>query len=197
MVKDLYDVSQSLTDEQKAIATFWDDAPNGKYLTVFGHWFSIFKQVIEIEKPELMKAAEAYLRLGITLNEAGISCWKAKYTYNLLRPVTYIRNYLGDPNWSSFISTPPHPEYSAAHATLSGSAGYALELAFGKNYHFTDHSYDLLGMSPRSYGSFEMAAREAGLSRLYGGIHYRPSIETGITQGKKVAENVNTYIRTH
>jgi hypothetical protein len=196
MVKELYVISQSLTVEQKAIATFWDDAPNGKYLTVFGHWFSILKQVIEKDKPELMKAAEAYLRLGITMNESSISCWKAKYTYNLLRPVTYIRNFMGYANWNSFIGTPPHPEYSAAHATLSASAGYALESIFGRNYRFTDHSYDILGMSPRTFPGFEAAGIEAGMSRLYGGIHYRSSIEVGNTQGKKVGENVKKLLKT-
>jgi hypothetical protein len=196
MARELFDISQSLTEEQKALATFWDDAPNGKYLTVFGHWFSILKQVIVKEKPALMKAAEAYLRLGITMNESSISCWKAKYTYNLLRPVTYIRKYMGYPAWNSFIGTPPHPEYSAAHATLSGSAGYTLESVFGENYRFTDHSYDFLGMAPRTFSSFEAAGKEAGISRLYGGIHYRPSIEAGNIQGKKVGENVRKLLKT-
>ena len=196
MVKELYVISQSLTEDQKAIATFWDDAPNGKYLTVFGHWFSILKQVIEKDKPELMKAAEAYLRLGITLNESSISCWKAKYTYNLLRPVTYIRNVMGYTNWNSFIGTPPHPEYSAAHATLSASAAYALETVFGQNYKFTDHSYDILGMSSRTFQGFKEAGIEAGMSRLYGGIHYRLSIEAGNSQGNKVGENVKKLLKT-
>jgi len=197
MVKEVYDVSQSLTETQKSIALFWDDAPNGKYVTAFGHWFSILKQVLEKEKAPLMKGAEAYLRLGITMNDATISCWKAKYTYNLLRPVTYIRKHMGYTDWNSLISTPPHPEYSAAHATLSASAGYALESVFGKNYSFTDHTYDVIGMNPRSFTSFEAAGIEAGLSRLYGGIHYRPSIETGNTQGKKVGSNVLSLLRTH
>lgn len=197
MVKEVYDVSQSLTYDQRATALFWDDAPNGKYVTVFGHWFSILKQVLEKEKPQLMQGADAYLRLGITLNETVISCWTAKYKYNLVRPITYIRKYMGYPEWNSLISTPPHPEYSAAHATLSASAGYALESVFGKNYSFVDHTYDGIGMSPRSFASFEAAGREAGLSRLYGGIHYRPSIETGNVQGKKVGANVFSLLHTH
>ncbi|MCG7859990.1 hypothetical protein MD537_23620, partial [Flavihumibacter sediminis] len=91
MVREVYDVSQSLTDEQKAIANFWDDAPNGKYVSVFGHWFSIFRQLLRSERPPLGKAVEAYLRLGITMHDAGIATWKAKYTFHLIRPITYIR----------------------------------------------------------------------------------------------------------
>lgn len=196
MVKEVYDVSQTLTNEQKAIANFWDDSPNGKYLTVFGHWFSILKQILQKENTTLMKGADAYLRLGITLNESSISCWKAKYTFSQMRPITYIRKYLGNTTWNSFITTPPHPEYLAAHATLSSSAAYALESVFGKDYSFTDHSYDDLGMSPRSFNSLEAAGIEAGISRLYGGIHYRLSINAGKTQGDKVGENVKNILRT-
>ncbi|HTN06621.1 vanadium-dependent haloperoxidase [Agriterribacter sp.] len=197
MVKELYDISLTLSSEQKAAADFWDDAPNGKYITVFGHWFSIFKQILHNENINLMKAAEAYLRLGITLNEAGIGTWKIKYTYNMLRPVTYIRKHMGFTNWNSYITTPPHPEYVAAHATLSASAAYALETVFGKNYSFTDHTYDALGMAPRSFNSLEAAGREAGLSRLFGGIHYRPSIDTGNSVGKKTGKNVRQLLSLH
>lgn len=198
MVKELYDSSLNLTNEQKAIASFWDDAPNGSYVTVFGHWFSIFKQVLENnENTDLMEAADAYLRLGITMNDAGISCWKAKFSYNQLRPITYIRKHMGFTTWSSFISTPPHPEYSAAHATLSGSAAFALESVFGNKISFTDHTYDGIGMNPRTFANFEAAGDEAGLSRFYGGIHYKPSIQAGKTQGRKVGENVKLILSSN
>lgn len=197
MVKEVYDVSQSLTDAQKAIASFWDDAPNGKYVSVFGHWFNVFKEVLEKEKTPLMKGSEAYLRLGIAMNDATISCWKRKYTYHTIRPVTYIRKYMGYPEWNSLIGTPPHPEYSSAHSSISASGVYALESVFGKKYSFTDHTYDGIGMSPRSFSSFDAAAKEAGLSRLYAGIHYQSSIEAGYIQGIKVGANVVSLLPTH
>ncbi len=196
MVKELYDISQTLTTEQKNIADFWDDAPNGRYLSAFGHWFSILKQVLENEKTPLMKGAEAWLRLGLTMNDVSISCWKSKYSYHMMRPVTYIRKYLGKPQWSPYISTPPHPEYVAAHASISAAAAYALETVFGKNHAFTDHTYDALGMTPRSYTGFEAAGEEAGLSRLYGGIHYRPSIIAGRNQGRKVGRNIELQLQS-
>lgn len=196
MAKELYDVSQTLTAEQKAIADFWDDAPNGKYISAFGHWFNILKQVLQEERAGLMPATDAYLRLGISMNDAIISCWKTKFTYNLLRPVTYIQKHMGHTGWMSYISTPAHPEYSAAHATLSGSAGFALESVFGKKYAFTDHTYDELGMAPRHFTSLAAAGYEAGLSRLYGGIHYLPSVNTGNLQGIKVGKNVARILST-
>ena len=196
MAKELYDVSLSLTGEQKAVANFWDDAPNGKYITAFGHWFNILKQVLENRNINLAKAAEAYMRLGITMNDATIYTWQKKYSYHQLRPITYIRNFMGHAGWESLISTPPHPEYLAAHATISASAAAALELVLGKNYSFTDHSYDELGMQPRSFPGFEAVGYEAGLSRLYGGIHFKPSIEAGNMQGKKIAGKIQAILKT-
>lgn len=197
MAKKVYEVSQTLDDDQKAIALFWDDAPNGKYVSVFGHWFSVLKQVLDKEKTPLIKGAEAYLRLGVAMNDATISCWQAKYAYHTIRPITYIRKYMNQPGWNTLISTPPHPEYSSAHSTISASGVYALESVFGNKYSFTDHTYDVIGMSPRSFSSFDAAAKEAGLSRLYAGIHYIPSVEAGFLQGRKVGANVVSRLQTH
>ncbi len=149
-------------------------------MSVFGHWFSILKQVLAKDNPALMKAADAYLRLGITTNEAVISCWKTKYTHHQIRPVTYIRKHMGYADWNPLISTPPHPEYSAAHGTISGSAGYALESVFGPNYSFTDHTYDVLGMSPRTFGSFDVFAPNTALRKPYSSC----CMVTGISPGK-------------
>jgi hypothetical protein len=74
------------------------------------------------------------------------------------------------------------------------AAAMALTYSLGNNIKFTDHSYDDLGFQPRSFKNFEDAGKEAGLSRLYGGIHYRPSIEAGYVLGAKTAENVKNHI---
>lgn len=195
MVKDLQEVSKALTPEQKAIAYFWDDAPNGKYFTVFGHWFSILKQVLEQQPVSLPVAAKAYLQLAVSMNDAAIYCWKTKFTYNQLRPISYIRKYMNDASWTPLLTTPNHPEYLAAHATISSAAGLALGSVFGNNFHFTDHSYDDLGMQPRTFNGFEAAADEAGLSRLYGGIHYRYSVESGKLAGRAVGAKVDSILK--
>jgi hypothetical protein len=189
MVNQVYKTSQQQTDDQKAIALFWDDAPNGKYLSAFGHWISVLAQVAKEKNLSLIETAEAYAKTSIAMHEAIIATWKLKFTYNLVRPVTYIQQHM-DNKWLPTIGTPPHPEYPAAHATLSSAAAYALTNALGGNISFTDHSYDDLGMTPRSYPTFEAAGAEAGLSRLYGGIHYQPSIDAGATVGKQVAKNM-------
>ena len=59
---------------------------------------------------------------------------------------------------------------------------------FGDNYEFSDSTYSSLGFSPRSFNSFNAASAEAGISRRYGGIHYMPSIQTGLMLGKECGE---------
>jgi hypothetical protein len=192
MVKELYDVSQSLTPKQTATALYWRDVPG---TTTPGHYVSIIKQVLEQDKTMLDKAAIAYAQTGITVYDAAISCWQAKYSYNLVRPITYIRTVMGHSSWSPVFATPPHPEYPAAHAVLSAAAADALSYVFGDNYSFTDHTYDYLGMAFRPYTSFRAFGEDAGYSRLYGGIHYRPSIIAGLQQGRKVAANINSKLK--
>ncbi len=187
MVKQVYDVSQTLTAEQTAMALYWRDVPG---VTTPGHYISILKQILENDKPTLDKAAIAYALGGITANDATISCWQTKYHYNLVRPITYIRNVLGHTTWNSLLTTPAHPEYSSAHAVLSSATADAFSSLFGNSYSFIDHTYDYLGMVPRSFNSFKAFGEEAGNSRLYAGIHYQPSINIGLVQGRKVAENI-------
>ncbi|WP_310391733.1 vanadium-dependent haloperoxidase [Hymenobacter sp.] len=190
MAQEVYDVAQTLSAEQRAIALFWNDMPNGRNFTPPGHWLSILGQVLAKEQPPLDRALMAYAKLGISMSDAGISCFKTKYTYNVLRPISYIRGELGHPAWLSLIPAPNFPDYSATHATISGAAAEALTSVFGANYAFTDQNYAQFGLGTRSYASFEQAGTEAGLSRLYGGIHYRASCEKGGAQGRKVAQNI-------
>ena len=187
MVKHVYDASQNLTDAQKAMAIFWRDVPG---VTSPGHWLSIVQQAARQANASLEKAAAAYAITGSAINDALITCWKAKYKYNLVRPITFIRNVLGYTTWNSHLTTPGHPEYPSAHAVLSIAAGEAMQRLFGNVGSFTDHTYDYLGFAPRTYSSFVAIGEEAGDSRFYAGIHYQQSIEAGFIQGKKVAANI-------
>jgi hypothetical protein len=192
MAKQVYDVSQTLTAEQTAMALYWRDVPG---VTTPGHYVSILKQVLENDKPALDKAAIAYALGGIIANDAGISCWETKYHYNLVRPITYIRTVLGHATWNSLLTTPAHPEYSSAHAVISAATADAFTNVFGDNYSFTDHTYDYLGYAPRQFNSFQAFGIDAGNSRLYAGIHYQPSIDIGLVQGRKIAQNIISKLK--
>ena len=189
--REVYDTVTQLSPEQHAIALFWADNAV-ETATPAGHWLSILNQVLQAKKATLDVAAVAYAQFGIVVGDAFISCWRTKYQYNLIRPITYIRNVI-DPNWTTpDLVTPPFPEYTSGHSVQSAAAAYVLTDLFGDNVAFTDHTHDRRGLAPRSFKSFLSAAQEAGISRLYGGIHYRSAIENGLAQGKCIGERVHT-----
>lgn len=187
MVNELYTISLSLTHEDSTIAKFWGDQPGN--LNVPAHATNILVQLIVKHKLDLGEAAAAYALHGIAMNDASIAVFKTKYQYNLLRPITYIRNTMGHATWNSVIPTPPHPEYCAAHACISAASAVVLENIFGNHYSFTDHSYDAT-YGERSFDSFDDYAKEAGRARLLAGIHYGPSIAIGLKQGRQVGNKV-------
>lgn len=189
---EVLNVSKNLTAEQKKIAQYWSDDP-GLTGTPPGHSISIAMQVLEKEKANLALAAETYAKTGMAVHDAFVSCWKCKYDFNLLRPVTYIRQTLGEPNWTSLLPTPPFPEYSSGHSVQSGAMLVVLSEIFGYNYNFTDRTHEKrtdIDGAPRTYRSFTEAAEEAAISRLYGGIHYKAAIDFGVEQGKKVGKGI-------
>ncbi|MDT8307011.1 MAG: vanadium-dependent haloperoxidase, partial [Anaerolineae bacterium] len=184
---EVYAAVNNLTAEQEAIARFWADNP-GQTGTPPGHSMTIVSQILVQEGYMLDVAAEAYAAVGIAVSDAFISCWAAKYDYNLLRPVTYIQDFI-DSAWTPPLPTPPFPEYSSGHSVQSAAAAQVLTDLFGA-VPFTDHTHDALGYEPRSFPDFFAFAEEAAISRLYGGIHYRAAIERGLAQGQCVGQAV-------
>jgi hypothetical protein len=186
----VYQVSKNLTDEQRAIAFFWNDDPLATF-TPPGHSISIVNQLILHENKSLAFAAEAYARMGIALSDAFVVCWNVKYTSNLLRPVTYIQQHL-DEFWNSLIIAPPFPEYTSGHSTQAAAAAVVLEHLFGANYSFIDKTHLKLntGLGPRSFTSFNHMADECSVSRLYGGIHFEFGNQHGKQMGLSVGEAI-------
>lgn len=190
---EVYNSVNNLTEEQLTIAEYWSDDP-GLTTTPPGHSLSILKQVLEMEGANLATAAVAFAKLGMGVHDAFISCWKVKYIYNLIRPITVIQLYI-DPNFGIPLNTPPFPEYTSGHSVQSGAAAQILSDLFGSNYSFTDHTHESrsdINGTPRSFDSFFEFANEAAISRLYGGIHYRSAIEQGVIQGKKIGKNIGS-----
>jgi hypothetical protein len=185
--RECYRVTSDLTPEQEAIARFWSDDP-GQTATPPGHSVSILTQVARELNLTLDRAAEAYAKVGVAVADSFVACWRTKYQYNLLRPVTYIRSVI-DPGWTSLLITPPFPEYTSGHSVQTAAAAQVLTSLFGR-LAFTDHTHDARGLPPRAFNSFMAAAEEAAISRLYGGIHFRAAIERGLEQGACIGEQV-------
>lgn len=192
---EVYETVEGLTPEQEVIANFWSDDP-GKTGTPPGHSIAIATQVLRAQNANLALAAEIYAKIGMAVHDAFVSCWRCKYHYNLMRPVTYIQSYI-DPAFTSLLTTPPFPEYTSGHSVQSGASAVVLSEMFGYNYAFTDSTHaartDIDG-TPRHFNSFFEAADEAAVSRLYGGIHYRQAIDEGILQGRKIGENITQML---
>lgn len=186
---EVYETGKGVTPEQAAIARFWSDDPMLS-MTPPGHWVSIALQVAERADLPLDDTVDLLARMGIAMSDAFVGCWHAKYLYNLVRPVTYIRRVI-DPKWEPILNTPPFPEYPSGHSTVSGAMDAVMTAFFGDDYAFEDNTGSPDGRNPRSYKSFHEAAEEAGISRLYGGIHFRAAIEDGLAQGRCIGEYTN------
>lgn len=195
----------SLTDEQKHIAEFWDDLGNrtmveghvmftAKKFTPTGHWMNIVGIAAKQAKSDFGTTVYAYAKTAIAMFDAFIQCWDEKFRSNLVRPETVINKYM-DPEWRPYLQTPPFPEYTCGHSTVSASAAEALTSVFGDNFAYTDTSELEFGIKNRSFSSFRAAAIENNWARFYGGIHFHHSCIISTEHGKKVGELVVNKIK--
>lgn len=198
--KEVYETVKNLDTTQLNIAKFWDCNPNisttkghvmyfQQQISPGGHWVHITAQVLDEEKSSLVDSATALAQVSIAIADAFISCWDQKYKSSLTRPETFINTYI-DPDWSPVLQTPAFPEHTSGHSVASSAAATVLTHIFGDSYAFVDATEIPYGLPVRSYRSFDQAAQEAAISRLYGGIHYKPAIELGVSQGKQVGQHV-------
>lgn len=209
-LKEVYDISNEITkdgdtSEEILIAQFWDCNPyvsvtRGhlmfalKKITPGAHWIGITKIACKTEGADLNKTIYAYTKTSIAIADAFISCWDEKYRSNLVRPETLINNYIDD-KWEPILQTPPFPEYTSGHSVVSGAASTVLTDIFGDDFNFLDDTETIYGLPVRPFSSFNAAAQEAAMSRMYGGIHYRAAVEVGIGQGKEVGSLVNERLQ--
>ena len=203
-LKEVYTINKSLTKEQRDIARYWDDNPfviehsghmmyGNKKITPGGHWMGICAIASKSSGADEVKTAQAYAYTSLALYEAFISCWDEKYRSNYIRPVTAI-NESFDHQWLSYLQTPPFPEYTSGHSTISACAATVLTNLFGNNFAFQDNSdLEYIGMQ-RHFNSFYEAAAEASVSRIYGGIHYRFTADISAEQGKKLGNLLMTRL---
>ncbi|HEX2535663.1 MAG TPA: vanadium-dependent haloperoxidase [Chitinophagaceae bacterium] len=198
-------VGDSLTEEQKHIADFFDDNPfklnvNGhvmygtKKFSPPGHWMNVVGIAAEKAKTDFNATVAAYAHTAIALFDGFIGCWKVKYQTNLVRPETVINKYI-DPEWRPYIQTPPFPSYVSGHSVVSSAAAEVMTHHFGDGFAYTDSSELEFGIANRSFKSFRHAAEEASWSRLYGGIHYRCDLEKGMEMGEKIGKLVLDRVR--
>jgi hypothetical protein len=191
MVKEVYDASLTLTADQKALADYFKDVPG---YSPGGTYVAIMSQALDLTKPKLDMAALTYVKVGLAIYEASNVLFTNKYQFNLIRPVTYIRDNIS-PGWSTYVPTPNHPEFPSGHSTTGGAALGMMSSIFGENFNITLHTYDYLNYPPRSYTSFTQMLKDISNSRFLGGLHYKATLEKSEAQGRKVAENVLATVK--
>lgn len=193
-----YETGRTLTPEQRFIADYWDCNPFAvqqighidyglKKISPGGHWMSITGIVCEMKMLPIEKTTEAHALVAVALADGFISCWDEKYRSNRIRPETFINEHI-DRSWQPLIQTPPFPEYPSGHSVASNASAAVLTKLIGDHYPFTDDTEIEFGLTERSFPSFNAAAAEASISRLYGGIHFRDAIESGAEQGRQIGE---------
>jgi hypothetical protein len=203
---EIYEIVKAQKEDEIATAWYWDDNPFAmevsghiafakKKISPGGHWMNIAAHACRKANADIMKSAETYVRVATSLADGFIASWHAKYKYNLIRPESYINQYI-DPEWRPLIQTPPFPEHTSGHSTISSAAATVLTKIYGDNFTFTDSTELEFGIDPRTYQSFRQASDEAGISRMYGGIHYRRGNEAGLKCGRELGQYVYDKIKT-
>lgn len=183
-------VAKQLTVEQKSIARFWDDS-RGRTGTPAGHWMSLALAAASGNNSSARETIRIVAHVLLVVADAFIVSFGQKYKYMVERPITVLQR--GDLDWSSYLPTPAFPEYPSGHSTISTASAEVLTSYFG-NWSFTDPGYgmtiesrDKFEVYARKYDSFTDAAKEASISRLYGGIHFPFGLAAGKTLGSCIA----------
>jgi membrane-associated phospholipid phosphatase len=201
-VRDLVnEIKAGNNEEDYWIAEFWSDDCPILTFTPAGRLVSITNQLIAIERLDMLETVVTYAKVGMALSDAGVRCWSEKYRYNCLRPIDYIRAYMGEPNWNTVMCpdgsggfyTPNFPTYPSGHATFAGAAAVVLEDIFGSNYTFTDRSHEgrtEFRGSPRTFNSFSEMAAENAYSRVPLGVHFISDSDAGIELGNIIGARV-------
>lgn len=186
--------------DQTEVAWFWNDGAGT--VTPPGHWNRIAQEVSAARSVTLADNARLFALLNLANADAAISCWDAKFAYDLWRPLTAIREADDDanadtgpdPEWLSLIPTPPFPEYTSGHSTFSRGSATVLAGFFGTDaIPFSIGSEGTPGVQ-RSYTGFDAAANEAGISRIFGGIHWNFANQQAQAAGFRLGHQILSHL---
>jgi membrane-associated phospholipid phosphatase len=188
------DVSTTRTADQTAAAKFWASAP------IWNTWNQVAQDLAVTRHASLERTAAVFANLDLALADATIALYDAKYHYLVWRPVTAIQlggtagnpGIVGNPNWNPLAVTAADPSYPGAHSTISQAAASVLAALYGQRQ---DLAITLGGVT-RTFDSFQAAANEAGLSRIFAGQHTRLDHEAGQLLGAQVAGFVLDHLAT-
>jgi hypothetical protein len=185
--------SSTRTADQTEIAVYWADG--GGTATPPGHWLQIAQNIALENGQSTSDNARLFALLSVAVADAAIACWDAKREYDFWRPVTAIRNADSDGNdatiadtaWTPLIATPMFQSYTSGHSTFSGAASEILSQFFGSDVLHFCSAQEGNSAVVRCFDAFSQAADEAGMSRIYGGIHYMFDNTEALAAGRAIA----------
>jgi PAP2 superfamily len=188
--------SSTRNADETVAAKFWPGP-------IWVQWNEIAEASALSHRTDLVRTASLFALLNLSFADTVIAFYDAKYHYLVWRPITAIREgdtdsnaaTAGDPNWTPLLATAPDPAYPGAHSAVSAAGASILTSFFGKNDKIKVTSDALPGVV-RSFDSYDAAAGEAGLSRIFGGVHTRPDHVAGLQLGRDVARFVLTESRS-
>jgi hypothetical protein len=182
------------TEDESLYSRFWNFSTSPAY------WNQIALTLAERQHLTLSAKSRLMALVDLSVADAAIGCWEAKYTYNFWRPATAIplADTDGNPDtvggpFTSYLTTPNHPDYPSGHSCVSAAAAAVLASTFGENTSFSVSSDapEMAGVV-RSYGSFSEILEEIKNARVYAGIHFRSACEDGTKLGARVADYVQS-----
>lgn len=197
----VFDLSQKLSDDQKNAARFWDDG-RGRTSTPAGHWHTTGLYLLVADALAGSKSIESVMLnlayIDMAMADTIIKVWEGKYLYRTQRVATTIQET--NPSWRPYILNPPFPSWPSGHAAISTTAATLIHSIVG-DMSYTDPgwgssptSLKMLNVSPRSFENVLSAAEEAGLSRVWGGIHIMADFYEAKATSKCIADAYSEYL---
>ena len=193
----MYQANKQITQEQKEIALWWNDDPSQTF-TPPGHSYNLATITVRTKKPDLITAAETYARVGLSVADAFIVCWKIKYHMYSERPSTYVSENI-DADWDPFWPDPPFPAFPSGHATQAAAVAVSLAGLYGDSIRIVDDTHvgrpkDIAKNTEyksRTFHTFWDVAQETAYSRFLGGIHTFQDNVIGLQEGSKIGGHIN------
>ena len=192
-MQEVFEIGETLTQEQIEIAQFWDCNPYvthhrghvmfaTKKITPGGHWIGITAIASRKANSYFEETVNAFNHVSIALFDAFVSCWDEKWDSLIVLPETLINEYYDDERFP-LLQTPPFLQYTSGHSVISRASAVVLTKLYADDFSFEDTTEVFYGLPVRSFNSFLHASEAAAISRLHGGIHYRMAIKKGVNQG--------------
>ena len=198
---DVNNTARDQNNDQLWIAEFWGDDVEGLTFGPPARQYAIARQLVDQYDLDMEESLGLYMKLGFSLNDAAVACWKYKYDHLVQRPNVFIHEFI-DPDFQTnlyrlvFWPNPSFPGYPSGHSTFASAAAGVFIEQFGNQTNFTDRSHEgrtEFLSTPRTFTSFEDLAEENAYSRIPLGVHIRMDCKEGLRLGYEISDGLRNF----